>query len=132
MAGLIDSLESVTATFTRDGEADAAMSLGDLVYVSAVDHVNLAAASPGAASEVAGMALEDAVAGQPIKYALFGVVTKSGWGLTAGSEYYLSAATAGAMAVAPSSDAAGNFAILVGRALTTEDFLLNIRQSVLL
>lgn len=120
---IVDILEILTTlllALSVESEADSTMSAGAIVRVSDTDHIDLADATR---TDDAGILLEDVNSGSTAKWAPYGVAERSGWALTAGGIYYLSATSAGEIVSAPDRTNDGDHAIIVGRALTTELFL---------
>lgn len=106
--------------------------LGDLVYISAADTVKKAKADAGATASPGTIALAaGTIANGAVGTYQTGGIISGLTGLTAGAAYYLSAATGGAMTTtAPSST--GQYVQEVGVAVSTTEFLIRIRSSILL
>jgi hypothetical protein len=122
----------VTETETQqwtNGDAGA-HALGDAVYISAADtakkaQANAAATAPAVAFATGAIA-NGAVGGYQSAGLLAGLT-----GLTAGTIYYLDAATAGGRtATAPTT--AGQYVVELGIAVSTTEFLIRIRPPILL
>lgn len=106
------------------------------VYVSSAAHVDLAKGDATSTTDVIGLVYDTTIAsGAAGNVIVDGIMTATTgqWdaiagtsgGLTAGAVYYLSAATAGLLtATAPST--AGQFAVPVGRALSTTQLELTL------
>jgi transcription elongation factor len=105
-------------------------SLGSVVYLSAADTVKMAKAN------AASTATPVAIATGTITNGAVGAYQSSGTlagltGLTAGATYYLDPTTAGAMtSTAPTT--AGQLVVELGVAVSTTEFLIRIRTSILL
>ena len=78
---------------------------------------------------VAGIAETTKPAGQSVKVITAGIVTTSG--LNAGDQYFLSAASAGAIVITPPSTA-GQYVTRVGEAGSTGQFIVNADRPILL
>ena len=78
---------------------------------------------------VAGVAETTQSAGQSVKVIVAGIVATSG--LNAGDQYFLSAASAGAIVETPPSTA-GQFVTRVGEAGSTGQFIVNAERPILL
>lgn len=126
LAGPFAENESQSWT-NGDGSGHA---LGTIVYISAADTVKKAQANASATAEVIGMAIATIANGAVGTYQTNGTVSGL-TGLTAGSLYYLDPTTAGAMTTtAPST--VGQLVTELGIAISTTEFLIRIRQSLLL
>jgi hypothetical protein len=119
----------VTATFTSTG------ALGQPVYVTAADTVDLADADAAATSQVVGLVSTAASAGNSGEYISGGRITQADWTtatggalLTPGSVYCLSATTGRLTTTPPSS--IGQFVVRCGRALNTTTLLVAIEPGV--
>lgn len=126
--------ESITMSNASAGP----VTLGQLMYISGADAVDLAQANAAGTQKAVGMVSEASIAAAATgKIQTDGFITSTDWTpvagsatLTPGAEYFLSASTAGQMtATAPS--AAGEYVRRVGVAKSATDFLLEIDQSVL-
>ena len=78
---------------------------------------------------VAGVAETTKTAGQTVKVIVAGIVATSG--LDLGDQYYLSAASAGAIVETPPSSA-GQYVTRVGEAGSTGQFIVNVERPILL
>ena len=78
---------------------------------------------------VAGVAETTKPAGQSLKVITAGIVATSG--LNAGDQYFLSAASAGAIVETPPSSA-GHYVTRVGEAGSTGQFIVNAERPILL
>lgn len=118
------------------------MVIGEPVFISSADNVQKARANAVGTSKVIGLVFDttiaNAAAGQiqtdgvlSATTTQWDAVTGQVGGLTAGSEYYLSAATAGRMTTtAPTS--VGEFVCPLGIAISTTKFKLSIENTILL
>lgn len=105
-------------------------AIGDVVYVSAADTAKKAKA------DASGTAPAIAFATGTIGNGAVGAYQTSGTlaglsGLTAGAQYFLSQTTAGVMSVTPPSTA-GQYVVSLGRAISATEFLINIKDPILL
>lgn len=116
---------------------DSATSAGEAVYASGAGTVELAQADAQSTIRVAGLALEDVGTGNTGNLLADGVLTlnTTQWdavtgqtgGLTPGSNYFLSEATAGALTVnAPST----GFVVRVGHALSDTELEIEVQQPI--
>ena len=80
-------------------------------------------------AKVAGIAETTQSAGQTVKVIVAGIVATSG--LNAGDQYFLSAASAGAIVETPPTTA-GHFVTRVGEAGSTGQFIVNAERPILL
>ncbi len=121
--------------------AAAALTAGMVVYVSTNDTVNKAKADSGSTAKPVGLCAADIASSAvgPVQDSGVLSLTTTQWdavagttgGLTAGTLYYLSAATAGSItSTAPST--VGQYVIQIGLALSTTELKIDIKQSVLL
>jgi hypothetical protein len=103
--------------------AGAALAAGDVVYLKSADGKWYDAKADAAATSgpvLIGICPAAISSGSTGTILIDGVMEKTGWGLTAGSAYYVSPATAGAItATAPSTS--GQQVRVVGHALSTVD-----------
>lgn len=132
---VVDDLQAqvgpIVATF------DATAVVGQPVYVTGVNTVDLADADSRATARVAGLVFTAASAGNEGAYLAAGRITQANWtgvtgtvSLMPGSLYCLSG-TAGQLTTTPPS-AAGQVVVQCGVALNTETLLLAIEPGVLL
>lgn len=123
---------------TRNNNEVVAMLAGDIVYLTGVN-AQLAQADAQSTVRVAGIVVTGAAAASPVDIQTEGIVTlptgdwDAAWGttggLTAGTDYFLSAAIAGdGTATAPT--AGGEFVVRVGYALSTTELELQIGQPI--
>jgi hypothetical protein len=109
------------------------------VYASAAETVDKAKGDAAGTAPVAGLCLRNGASGEPVPVLFAGpldlptaewdAITGGSGGLTRGSYYYLSAATAGHLTTTePSSE--GTFGIRVGLALSTTTMLIQIGDLV--
>ena len=124
-------VDGVEANIIVEGVAASNLTAGDIVYVSASNTFTLAQANGAAASEAVGIVTATVLSGATVSVQLAGEVQVTGWGLTAGSWYYLSATVAGGKTVtAPST--VGQYVVRIGRAITSERLALCIDPGILL
>lgn len=117
------SAETVQNIYT----ADEALAARDALYISAADNVSKASgAGSGAASRLMGFAVAAAIDTAPVSVQSEGVL--GGFtGLTAGSRYYLSAATPG-LITATRPTGSGNTIVQAGYAKSTTALHIHIEQ----
>lgn len=126
LAGPVAENDTVSLT---NGDAGS-HTIGQAIYISAADTGRLAKADAAASSQVVAFATGTITAGAVGSYQSSGVLSGMS-GLTAGSVYYLSDATAGLItATAPST--LGRYVQEVGVALSTTELLIRPHQSILL
>jgi hypothetical protein len=126
------SLIPVSAIF------DSTTQTGMSVYVSSSGHVDLAQADDAVAAIAVGLAVNNVIVGQTGEYLTEGQIERSDWTnvvgtefLTPGAVYYLSTSDPGQLTItAPTT--IGQFVVIIGKALTTTMFDIEIAQSVLL
>lgn len=118
---IVDRAERVCNSYT----AAATIAASEVVYISAADNVNLAQANADATAAAIGVANTASTATNPVEVCSEGLI--SGFtGLTAGSRYFLSDATAGAVTTtAPTSG--GSTVIQVGFAKNATDMHLQFQ-----
>jgi hypothetical protein len=130
-------VESITFTATGGGgsvailaTAGEALALGDVVYISTSDGKAYKARSDAVAtSEVLGCCDRAAVLDDPIGISPVGPVTNPGWSLTAGTRYFLSPTTAGAItSTAPTTP--GQMVVPLGVASDTTILAVNILTKI--
>lgn len=124
-------LQQFLAAANREAVIDEAGSAGDVIYVVSEGHIALADASDDTKWDAKGILLANFPAGGLASYCAAGVVTIPDFGLTPNTTYFLDAATPGGLVTAP-VDATGNAAIIVGVSLSQDEFLVDIRQKVIL
>jgi hypothetical protein len=111
--------------------AAANIAARDVVYVSAAGTVNLARADALATSKAFGIAPAAIASAATGTVLTVGIVTSTGWGLTANTIYYLSPTVAGGItATAPSTP--GQYIVPVGLALSSTQLMFNPQSSILL
>lgn len=129
--GLIDTdiADLTSKAYSDTGTAGAAIAAGDVVRFSGGNIVKAQAdsATNAAAVGVAPSAISSSATGT---FVHSGVVTNSGWSLTQGAQYYLSAVTAGTLVTAPDSTSTGAVAKPIGIALSATELLVNIQPGV--
>lgn len=119
--------ESILPTVTAAADIDAR----EVVYVSAAGTVNLAQANALATSKAFGIAPANILSGATGTILTVGIVTSTGWGLTANAIYYLSPTVAGGITTtAPSTS--GQYVVPVGIALSSTQLMFNPQPSILL
>ena len=114
---------------------------GSIVYADAADSVDLARANASGTTKPIGMSAAAGTAAASGDIIVDGpvVLTTGEWdaimgttgGLTAGAEYFLSAATAG-MGTGTATTTVGQYVVPLGIALSTTELLLNIDRPILL
>lgn len=109
---------------------DAAVAAGEVVYSTGANTLDLADASAVASSSVVGIALDSGGIGDSPRIQVCGVVEIAGWGLTAGSRYFLST-TAGAITVTAPT-AVGESVVEIGVALSATELRLLPTPPILL
>lgn len=117
------------------------MIAGQLVYLSGADACTKAKADASGTSKLAALAVAAQSSGVAGTFMLAGVLvlTTAQWdavmgttgGLTAGTEYYLSAATSG-LGTATATTTAGQYVVCVGYALSTTELMVKISRRILL
>ena len=124
--------EPIEATFTSTAVE------GMVLYVPSNATVDLAQADSASTWGAIGIAHENVSAAALGDYVTEGQITKTDWttvtgsvSLTPGATYYLSAATPGFMTSTPPSTT-GQSVVVVGHALTTQIFDIEIAQPILL
>lgn len=121
--------------------ADATTVAGNIVYTTTADHFGLAKADAAGTSKPLGFATAGIASSASGIIQTDGILalTTTQWdavagttgGLTAGTDYYLDPATAGKItATAPSTT--GQYVVKVGRALSTTELDIRIRDRILL
>lgn len=148
VSGEIQQLQSgdtLSATVTERDVislvADAAFIAGQAVYPSTAGHAAKARADASGTSKAIGLAAAAVSSGASGDIQTNGVLslTTGEWdaltggsgGLTVGSTYYLSAATAGLLTTtAPST--VGHYVVAIGIALSTTEMLIDIEKRILL
>lgn len=120
--------ETETQQWTN-GDAGA-HAIGNVVYLSAADTARKAQANASATKEAVALAIgtiaNGAVGGYQTSGTLAGLT-----GLTAGSTYFLDPTAIGAMTLTVPTTA-GQYVVELGIAISTTEFLIRIRQPVLL
>lgn len=119
---LVADLGSLEDVFLRTGTAASPVGDGDILYAPSAGNVAPAQADAAGTSGVVGVALNDADTAEDVIYLVAGVDTTFS-SLTAGSRYYLSADTPGAIVATPDA-IAGEYIVPVGIALSATEFLL--------
>lgn len=123
--------DGIEATIIVEGVAGSNLTAGDIVYVSASNTFSRAQANAAGPSEAIGIVTATVLSGAVVRVQVAGEVQITGWGLTAGSWYYLSATVAGGKTVtAPST--VGQYVVRIGRAVTSERLALCIDPGILL
>ena len=114
--------------------------IGQPVYMAAADHVDLAKANATGTTDVIGLVYDTTIvttASGAVQVDGVFVATTAQWdavagttgGLTFNTVYYLDPATAGKLTATPPS-AAGQFSVMVGRALSTTELELTLPGTV--
>lgn len=135
------SVSEVDVVAMQNGNA-APITIGQPVYVKAASSVDLAQASASGTVEVLGLVRETSIAAAATGViqtdgvlaattAQWDAVTGGTGGLTAGTVYFLSAATAGKLTTsAPTST--GQYVVRIGKAISTTEMEITIGQPILL
>lgn len=118
----LDSSDSVENTYTA-GEA---IDTGEVVYISAANEVSLALGDSTSKSHAIGFASQSVLAAASLQVKSDGVATGLS-GLTAGSRYYLSASTPGAV-TATIPTGSGNTLVQVGYAKSATEMAIQFQQ----
>jgi hypothetical protein len=134
-----DTVEGATAqvNFSATNGNGGAITVGQPVYIDGAGSVDLAQANASTTARVAGLVQDASIASAGsgnIQHS--GVLTSADWTsvvgsatLTAGSRYYLDAATAGQLTATP-PDTTGQFVAAVGLALSTTELLIEIERPI--
>jgi len=128
------SAELDQTLLATNGESSAAIVIGAPVYVSAADTVKRAKADAASTAAVVGLAYEASTSASSLGLikpdgvlkattTQWDAVTGGSGGLTAGSLYYLDAATAGKLTTT-SPSTAGQYVVKVGRALSSTELMV--------
>lgn len=129
-----EDVETILAAIRRPAIADEALAVGDAIRIASVDpleHIEKAQADAVANADADGICTKAANVDGVTEYCPSGVVELAGWGLTAGSIYYLSAGAAGAITTtAPST--VGQVVRIMGVAVSADELLVRIEQGILL
>lgn len=112
------------------GEAQEAIALGQVIRVSAGNQINLARANTSANAQPVGIAIEAMANGHTGAYKTAGLIRNAAWSLTPGAIYYLSGATAGTLVSTIDVTSEGEYVIILGRAQSATEFILDIQQRV--
>lgn len=111
-------------------EAQEAIDLGEVVRESAANEISLAQADTDTNARPIGIATETMANGHTGAYKTSGLIRNEDWTLTPGAQYFLSGVTAGAMVASPDVTSEGEYVIILGRAQSATEFILNIQQRV--
>jgi len=107
--------------------ASGAIAAADVVTLTAAGAVTKAQSdSYGNCKGTIGFSNEAIVDTETGTIIVNGVVTKAGWGLTAGALYYLDDDTAGGITATYSDLDVGDFVVVVGKALSATELLVDI------
>ena len=117
-------------TTQETGAAQEAIDLGEVVRVSAANELNLARANTDANARPVGIAVETMANGHTGAYKTSGLIRNAAWALTPGAIYFLSGVTAGAIVASPDVTSEGQYVIILGRAQSATEFILDIKQRV--
>lgn len=146
----IDAWDSVTELFREpdlitsiglgysEAVIDSNCLVGQALYLKQSGHIDLASASNNFSSFVVGIAVEDKLAGNSVKYATEGIVEKADWSYVAdgptlqpGAVYYLSPQFPGNLtATAPTVP--GQNVCAIGQALSTTQLSIEVQSVILL
>lgn len=141
-ADTLDAVVSEVDVISLSNGSAAAVVIGSPVYISAANAFQPARANASATSDVIGLVREASVAAASngavqsdgiftATAAQWDAVTGQTGGLTVGSVYYLSPATAGRLTITPPS-AAGEYVARIGRAISSTALEISIQPSILL
>lgn len=115
----------------ESGTAGENLSAGEIVRQHTDGNIYLAQADSDANSKVVGFVVADASSGNAVLYQVAGLMSMTGWGLTARSFYYLSAGTAGLLtATAPSIT--GQYVVPVAFAHDSDTIDIRLNSRILL
>lgn len=108
-----------------------AVSAGDALYIRHVDGLVGKAIASGTLDEsfVVGFAETTKATGQVVRVLVTGLIAKAG--LSAGDQYFLSAASAGNITATPPS-AAGQYVVSVGEAASPSELVIQLEPPILL
>jgi len=133
-----DTLDAATSgkdlTQLTNGNTNA-ITIGQVVYISGNDTVDLAKANASATSKAVGLVADSSIANDSSgNIQMQGVISNTDWTtvvgsttLTAGATYYLDNATAGKMTTtAPTS----GYVVEIGTALSGTDFNIEIKSPI--
>ncbi len=121
---------SETGQLTLTNSDAAAAAVGEIFYIFGASSVKKAKGDAVATAEAVAMATAVIASAATGVFAFNGVVTGL-TGLTPGSTYYLSAATAGAMTTtAPTTT--GQYVVRLGKAVSATEFMLQPSRPILL
>ena len=131
-----DYLETTDTVQMTNGNANS-ITVGQPVYVSDNDTVDLAQANAAATKSVFGLVVDATIAANALGgVQTDGVMSSANWtavtggvNLTAGAEYYLDATNPGKLTVTPPS-AGGDFVAPVGEGVSLTEFEINIERTV--
>ena len=140
-----DTLDaSVTSTLatTLNVTADAALVIGNAVYITTADHADLASAAAIGTARCIGLvkdaSVESAATGDVVvsgelsaTTGQWDVVAGTTGGLTAGTDYYLSKANAGKLVTDISAYTTGDFVVYVGHAVSTTKMKVNPQTQII-
>lgn len=137
----LQSGDSIAQEEDAQFTADAAMIAGQVVYMTAADHIGKAKADAAGTAQPIGLcnsAISNGAVG-PVQTGGIITLTTTQWdavfgttgGLAFNAPYFLSAGTAGIGTATPPSTV-GQYVIQLGVALSTTEFQINIQQRVLL
>lgn len=124
---LSDLTLAIDRVGTYLGVAGEVISVGDVVRLSSGAFVRAQADSE---SNALAIGVVQDISGLDVRIAMSDVVVNSGWTLTPGARYFLSATTAGGLVTAPDSTTAGAVALMVGYALSTTELFVAIQQPI--
>ena len=144
VAGEIEQLQSGDSIAQEEDiqlTADATLIAGQIVYMSAADHVNKAKADAGGTAIVLGLATAAIVSGAVggVQTGSILTLTTGQWdaafgttgGLVFNTRYYLSPTTAG-LATATAPTTVGQYVVELGVALSTTELQIAVKQRILL
>ena len=127
----LEDLEAAAELFLlaglRPAIADADIQVGRAIYTPSEGHIDLADATSTATADVDGVAAEGIVSGSVGFYTAAGVVKDDSFSLTPNGVYFLG--TAGQITLTP-DETDGNVAIIIGRALSATELLVQTQQAI--
>ena len=131
----VDVLEAIISDYSAETDDD--VVAGQPVYVKADTHVGLAVNGGAATHQVAGLAVEAALATAAVEYRPDGKLQIADWtaitgaaNLTPGAYYFLGAVAGTMTTVAPT--VAGAYMVRIGRAITTKVLDIEVGPLILL
>jgi len=132
----LDASVASTLATTLNVTADAALVIGNAVYITTAGHVDLASAAAVGTAKCIGLvkdaSVESAATGDVVvsgdltaTTGQWDVVAGTTGGLTAGTDYYLSKTNAGKLVTDLSAYTTGDFVVYIGHAISTTKMKVN-------